>query len=377
MNIQLIGPSRTIMSNPGSLHNYFGWPSVARLQDGRIAVAASGYRITHICPFGKAVLSYSADEGETYTRPAPIIDTVLDDRDAGIVPASFSAAGANRVIFTSFNNTVQFQRKRCLTSSYDMPQDHEARRAYCMAYLDLVTPEAEAAALGSTYCISEDGGTTFGPVRISPVTSPHGPAALQDGSWLWVGRKFFTGGMSSDQYNHIQAYSVHADGTMEYAGEIENIWEDGVLLEAHEPHAVQLPDGTIICHIRVQQSGDKPYFTLYQSESNDGGHTWTKPHAILDPLGGAPAHLLYHSSGVLISVYSYREMPYGIRAMLSRDGGRTWEKDFVLYENPLTKDLGYPATAELSDGSLLTVFYGHTEAHGPAVILQQKWKLID
>ena len=84
MQIELIGKPKKIMSNPYSRHGYFAWPTVARLQDGKIMAGASGFRIEHICPFGKAVISYSFDNGETYTPPAPVIDTPLDDRDVGI-----------------------------------------------------------------------------------------------------------------------------------------------------------------------------------------------------------------------------------------------------------------------------------------------------
>ena len=85
MKIIRIGEPKIIMNNPYSLHNYFGWPTVARLQNGKLAVVASGFRLEHVCPFGKAVISYSEDEGEHYTAPAPVIDTVLDDRDGGIL----------------------------------------------------------------------------------------------------------------------------------------------------------------------------------------------------------------------------------------------------------------------------------------------------
>ena len=61
--------------------------------------------------------------------------------------------------------------------------------------------------------------------------------------------------------------------------------------------------------------------------------------------------------------------------MISIDGGRTWQTDLVIWENPLTPDLGYPATVELKDGSLLTVFYAHEKEGDPAVIMQQKWRL--
>ena len=125
MKIIQLSDLQTVMSNPCSKHNYFGWPTVARLQNGKIAAAASGYRLSHICPFGKAVISYSEDNGETYTIPAPVIDTVLDDRDAGI-----TAYGESSVIITSFNNTLQFQREHSFTSAYI--EDDESKLMYIM-----------------------------------------------------------------------------------------------------------------------------------------------------------------------------------------------------------------------------------------------------
>ena len=368
MKIELIGTPKIVMSNPLGIHNYFGWPSVAWLQNGQIAVAASGYRLSHVCPFGKAVMAVSSDEGETYTNAWPVIDTVLDDRDAGIVPA----AGGKDVIFTSFNNTTEFQRGHCFQSAYDMTAQAVARKEYSLAYLDLVSDEEQARVLGATYRMSHDGGITYGPLMLSPITSPHGPGALKDGGWLWVGRVFSQDDSFGSGFNYVQVYYVAPDGTMEKRGEIENIYEEGVLLNSCEPHVIELPDGKLITHIRVQGND---YFTTYQSESVDGGYTWTKPQAILGKRGGAPAHLYQHSSGALISVYGYRCQTYGIRAMISLDGGKTWETDHVIWENPLTPDLGYPATVELKDGSLLTVFYAHEKEGEPAVIMQQKWKL--
>ena len=36
MKIKIVSDARTIMSNPTGVHNYFGWPTVARLQDGSL-----------------------------------------------------------------------------------------------------------------------------------------------------------------------------------------------------------------------------------------------------------------------------------------------------------------------------------------------------
>ncbi len=353
MKIIPIGTPEIVMSNPMSKHNYFGWPTVARLQNGKIAVVASGFRRRHVCPFGKAVISYSENEGKTYTLPAPVIDTVLHDRDAGIVPF-----GETGVVVTSFNNTVAFQRR--------------SKRPYDVAYLDTVKPEEEEAALGSTFRISHDYGVTFGPLHKCPVTSPHGPLVLSDGSLLWVGRTFSENNVHRIGYDGIHAYKIHMDGSTEFVGRIPNIMDGDVEPLLCEPHAILLKDGRILTHIRAQAAGTD-IFTIYQSESSDGGKTWTVPVRILARSGGAPAHLMYHSSGALISVYGYRNAPFGIRAMFSFDEGKTWDTDHDVYVNGVSDDLGYPATVELSDGSLLTVFYAHRCEEEPALIMQQRW----
>jgi hypothetical protein len=355
MKIIPIGTPQIVMQNPMSKHNYFGWPSVAKLQNGKIAVVASGFRRRHVCPFGKAVISYSEDEGKTYTAPAPVIDTVLDDRDSGVVPF-----GKSGVIVTSFNNTVEFQRR--------------SPRAYDNAYLDTITPEEEAAALGSTFRISNDFGVTFGPLYKCPVTSPHGPLELDDGTILWIGRTFSENNKHRVGEDGILAYRILPDGNTEYVGRIPNIEAEGIEPLLCEPHSIQLPDGRILTHIRVQSSGKDPLFTTYQSESADGGKTWTTPIPLLERNGGAPAHLILHSSGLLISAYGYRNEPYGIRAMFSRDGGKTWDTGYEIWPHGISSDLGYPATIELSDGSLLTVFYAKTSENSPAVIMQQHWR---
>lgn len=359
-----MGEPSVVMSNFESRHNYFGWPTVTRLQNGKIAVVASGYRLAHICPFGKTVISYSENEGKTYTRPAPVIDTVLDDRDGGI--ATFGKSG---VIITSFNNTLEFQKKYAKAPESSMSK-------YRTAYLNAVTECEEEHSLGATFKISHDFGVTFSELYKSPITSPHGPLELSDGSILWVGRTFSSNDAAMPD-DGIKAYKLNPDnGKTEYLGEIENPPEaiNGVLM--CEPHTIELSDGTLICHIRASRYSDKPVFTLYQSESCDKGKTWSLPHKILEnDEGGAPSHMLIHSTGAIICTYGYRRFPFGIKAMVSVDGGKSWENIGDIYVNEADGDLGYPSTVELADKSLLTVFYAHRTKNEPAIILQQKWSL--
>ena len=184
MKIKILEDARVIISNYGSIHNYFGWPTVKRLKNGRLALGASGFRLQHVCPFGKAVLSFSDNDGKSWTASAPIIDTVLDDRDAGLCPF-----GESGLIITSFNNTRKMQ-KDYLNSGGDFRAVEE--KAYILGYLSQITDKQEQAVLGSTYKVSHDNGITFGPLHISPITSPHGPIQLRDGRILWVGTQFYS-----------------------------------------------------------------------------------------------------------------------------------------------------------------------------------------
>lgn len=369
MKLCLNGAPAVIMSNPFGKAGYFGWPSISLLQNGKIAVVASGYRHAHICPFGKAVISFSEDGGKSYTPPAPVIDTPLDDRDAGIL-----AFGKSSVLVTSFNNTIKFQRDFNNQKNYQAESGFRgwADKELVESYLATVTPEEEERYLGAEFRISENGGVTFGKLYKSPITSPHGPICLKDGTVLWVGRTFNPADTFRAESDEIQAHRIHPDGSMSYVGRIPPFYRGGHKVLSCEPYAVELPNGRLLCHIRVQEDGQ--LFSLCQSVSDDKGATWSEPEQILSDFGGAPAHLFVHSSGVLVSVYGYREKPYGILAMFSHDNGKTWDTGHRLYTG-VNGDLGYPCSAELADGTILTVFYAHPTPEEKALILQQTWRI--
>jgi len=364
MKVQLIGEPKIIMSNPHSKHNYFGWPTVTRLQNGKLAAAASGYRLAHVCPFGKSVISYSEDEGETWTIPAPYRDTVLDDRDGGIL-----AFDEKSVLVTSFNNRVEMQRTYATNTKETYPSS-TPYKSYVLSYLDTVTQEEEERDLGAVVLISHDYGVTFDKTFRTPIMTPHGPIQLKDGSIFWIGEVY---GGTED--HSIQAYRLNPeDGSSEYLGRIVPPMIDGRQLYYHEPYVCELEDSTILCHIRT--GGNVVDYALCQSVSRDGGRTWSEPVPFRDDRVGAPAHILRHSSGALISVTGIRWNDCGVNAMISKDEGKTWDIGHEIYNNHgVSWDLGYPATVELKDGSLLTVFYAHPEEGAPAVIMQQRWKI--
>ena len=352
----------TVMENPYSLFGYFAWPSVARLHDGRLAAAASGFRQDHVCPWGKSVICFSSDEGRTWTLPAPVIDTILDDRDSGVVPLD-----GDRVMVTSFNTANRDMRQ--WLDGYDKTgRGTEGFRAACRQETLLVDETGlEEEQFGSTYRISEDNCTTFGPLFHSPVTCPHGPLYMPDGRILYIGNPLGKNPVPCPK-NELQCWEVDGKGGAEYLCHLEPCSDELGQLDSWEPHAVCLPDGTILVHIRAERSEPR-FFSTWQCESHDGGRSFTKPHRITGPLGGAPAHLLRLSDGRLISAVGDREYPYGIRILTSRDQGQTWDSAKLDAQLPAVKgnwDLGYPASVELRNGHVFTLWYQRSMRHGPA-----------
>ncbi len=110
-----------------------------------------------------------------------------------------------------------------------------------------------------------------------------------------------------------------------------------------------------------------------QCESSDGGKTWTAP----EPIGvwGLPSHLLRLKDDTLLMTYGHRREPFGVQARVSRDHGRTWSDAMMISTDGTNQDLGYPSTAELPDGALLTVWYEQRPDSPHAVLRQARWTL--
>lgn len=352
MRAEILAPPRTILSNPHGRHNYFAWPTVVRTKDGRLLVGASGFRLRHVCPYGKCVVAASDDEGKNWTAPMIALDSPLDDRDVGLCPF-----GESGVVLTSFNNDRETQRKWLSKKPND----------YVAAGIEAITDEDEEKYLGCLSVVSTDNGRSFGGLFKAPVSSPHGPLVLEDNRLLWIGSRFENG------VKLLAAYtSDHTGGAQKYLSTLPVTRPDSCDCE---PHAVLLPDGKILCHIRAENKQTK-LFTVFQTVSADLGKTWSKPVQLLGDTGGAPPHLLCTSDGKIISAYARRVAPQKIFAMVSTNGGESWQTDLELADC-VSSDCGYPATVELRDGSFLTVYYAHDGADTPAVIKQVIWKLTE
>lgn len=335
---------------------FLGWPTLAR-REGKLLLVYSGGREDHVDPFGRVELMTSSDEGRTWSEPRTLVDTPIDDRDTSILVLR------NGTVVVGYYASLAYQghlnapeRRMARIFGADLPAHLERwRRA------ELATTEAERQRLRGPWMIrSRDGGLTWDVPSRVPCFTPHGPTQLADGTLLYAGADGRKAGvwLSRDE-----------GGTW--------TWQSDIPVRAGEMHAIQAADGTIIVQVRDKvpgpggAAGGASTGTL-QTESADGGRTWTPAHDI--GVRGYPSHLLRRRDDSLVMTYGYRAKPHGVRARISRDHGRSWGPERVLTSDGATEDLGYPSTVELADGALLTVWYEVPAGSRFALLRQARWR---
>ncbi len=332
---------------------YCGWPTLARRRSGELLVVWSGGREQHVCPFGRVEMMRSCDDGRTWSWPEVLMDSPIDDRDAGVLE---TPAGA--LLVTTFTSLAY---EAVLDKAKDWPADRLRRWQAVQARS---TAEQRRQLLGCWMLRSADGGMTWtAPYRV-PVNSPHGPAALSGGRLLYAGKQLWEGG-------RVGVCLSDDDGaTWRWAAGIP-VRPGDRFEEYHELHAAETADGRILAHIRNHNKSEAG--ETLQSESPDGGRTWTVPRSI--GVWGLPSHLLRLRDGRMLMTYGYRRAPFGNLARVSRDHGRTWSGPQVISADGAGGDLGYPSTVELADGGLLTVWYERMAASPKAVLRLARWSL--
>ena len=328
--------SRQLLVGPG-LHQpkpypgyagFTGWPSVIRTRSGALLMMfTSGYwhaspptPIKGIDPAdverwrkmgmpeieaprgGRAEIMRSSDGGKTWGDPVPMIDTQWDDR----APAAAQLPDGTLVasFFTYPEPAVGIIR------SFDDGKTWEQ------------TPKLIRAPFLSL--------ATDGP-----------PLVMPDGSLLLATYGKET---ENDRNEAIGVYASRDRGaTWTHLSTIR------APHEMTEPGLARLRDGTLVLLTRSEAA---------LSWSKDGGKTWTAPRNL--PLRIFDPWLVTLRDGTLLSLHGSYVKPHGgLRALVSKDGGRSWfgaGPDHGFSVDPTA--YGYSRGVELPDGSLYIVYQG-------------------
>lgn len=326
---------------------YHGWPTLARRKDGELLVVWSGGREAHVCPFGRVEMMRSKDDGQTWSWPEVLLDTPIDDRDAGVCETPKGS-----LLVTTFTSLAY---EPLLQKAPDKPRWQAVQRR--------VSAEQRKSLLGCWMLRSTDGGLRWSaPARV-PVNSPHGPVAISGGRMLYAGKRLWEDG-------RVGVSLSEDDGVSWTWRELPARTGDRYE-EYHELHAVEAADGRLIVQIRNHNKTHER--ETLQCESADGGKTWSAPHAI--GVWGLPSHLLRLRDGRLLMSYGHRRAPFGNLARVSEDHGKSWGQPLTISSDGPGGDLGYPSTVELGNGDLLTVWYERMAGSDRAVLRQARWKL--
>lgn len=196
---------------------------------------------------------------------------------------------------------------------------------------------------------SSDGGMTWS----KPTRLPEGilgpiknrPIELSDGTWLCPS--------SSETEEEPSKWQVHFEWTKD-AGQTwarTTSLNDGVAIQAIQPSILQLDAN------RLRAIGRSRQDRIFETDSNDGGKTWSKLR-----LGGLPNNnsgidAMTLASGLHLIVYNHVPGTPGewggkrtpLNVATSKDGA-TWKPSVVLEDTP--GEYSYPAVIQARDGRI-------------------------
>ena len=286
----------------------------------------SGDRDSHTSRDGKTQMVRSMDQGMTWDGPVTIHDTPLDDRDAGL---------------------IQTRNGTMLSSWFTNRGGGEWQGHWTSRSVD-------------------NGSTWEEPVR-TEVTTPHGPIQLGNGRLLFVGQRPHE---SHDNDYDVGIQSSDDDGRSWQTLGTFPVPDNVPMLTYDECHAVECASGKLVILFRDCYGEHH----IRQSQSSDGGVTWSQPH--MTPIQGYPPHVIRLHNDWLLVVYGKRWLPFGEFACISKDEGQTWEvENEIQLSSAPNEDLGYPASVQLEDNSILTVYYQVDKPGEKPCLMATHWEI--
>ena len=311
------GP-KTIVADGGG---YF--PVLIRLNSGEAMAVVRGGG-AHMGRAGRLDLVTSRDSGKTWSTPQVVVDGPEDDRNPAIGQLSDGTLLVAYVILSGYDPSGVKLASR-------QRQDWVFDGVYVMRSRDS----------GKTWSRPERSPAIHSFYAGKGAVSPYGKIIhLSDDTVLMpVYFEFF------DERSH-QSYVFRSKDN-------GKTWGDPSLVakQANETALAVLPDGRLMAAMRSEKGGH-----LLIAYSGDKGYTWSEPKQVTQD-NEHPADLIVLKNGHVVLTYGERNTPMGARALVSRDGGTSWDQPLVLADDAPNRDCGYPSSVELANGRILTLYY--------------------
>ena len=296
-----------------SLGGYF--PVLAQDSNGTLAVIARDGDI-HVGQRGRLGLTISLDGGESWSHLRSVADEGIDIRNPAFGISSRGTWLLAYISATCYENGVWKPTKSTIFRTF-------FRR-------------------------SIDSGRTWSdpiPIKLKELKSfsPYGKIIEMPDKTLLM-----------NVYNNDGAYILRSENDGQS-------WEFHALIAKgyNETALLVISSNELLAMMRKAASPDQQA-DLWQSESTDGGRTWSNPALVTGP-AEHPGDLLLLKSGNILLTFGHRSPPYGVRAMISQNGGKNWNphSTLVLVADCSTWDVGYPSSVQLPDGRIYTAYYAH------------------
>src|SRR5262245_888851 len=298
------------------------FPVALRLHDGRIAVVFRG-GAPHVGVKGRLDMVFSADEGKTWAKPAVVVDSPVDDRN----PALGQAKDGTLVV--GYWRTANYDEQGRYNPKLNKPTSTWVTRSRDGGKTWSASEQVDVADIGwgSPYgrILTLPDGALLMPIYGGPVRQPGETAADTDNSYLY---------RSADHGKTWRRYATPGPGRF------------------NETALVRLASGKLLAALRTRGAAE-----VWLAASADDGKTWSEPRK-LTPARVHPADLVLLPDRRVLLVTGYRVGPFGVRGLVGdRDGTFDWGRRFVLVNDAVNADCGYPSSVVLKDGRVLTVSY--------------------
>lgn len=126
----------------------------------------------------------------------------------------------------------------------------------------------------------------------------------------------------------------------------------------NETFLFQTAAGDLLAFMRAADAAQDPQ--VFCARSTDWGRSWSPAKPVCR---GYPACAVGLPSGKVLLAYGFRlDGAFGVRArLLSADGERLDDEQWVVRADGATADLGYPDAALLPDGRVVVVYYHNSK----------------